>query len=93
MGDLDGDGKPDVVVNCIDAPAAVLRNVCDGNQFLVLDIIDKAGRPAVGARVEVRAGGHRQVNNVMAGGSYLSSAQRLDCFSGWVVRNRWSGST
>ncbi len=27
VGDLDGDSRPDVVVNSVDAPAAVLRNV------------------------------------------------------------------
>ena len=102
-GDLDGDGKPDVVINCIDAPAALLRNVSNGNQFLVLDIIGKAGGPAVGARVEVWAGGRRQVNNVIAGGSYLSSAparlvlglgraqsvERIDVTWPWGVSESW----
>ncbi len=103
VGDLDGDGKPDVVVNCIDAPAALLRNACDGNHFLVLDMIDKAGRPAVGARVEVRAGGRRQVKNVAAAGSYLASAparlfiglghaqsvERIDVAWPWGVSESW----
>ena len=46
----------------------------EGNHFLALDIVDKTGRPAVGARVQVRAGGHRQAGVVTAGGSYLASA-------------------
>ena len=57
VGDLDGDGRPDVVVSSLDAPAAVLHNVSQGNRFLTLDLVDKADRPAVGARVRVWADG------------------------------------
>ncbi len=32
VGDLDDDGRPDVVVNALDAPAAVLRNTSDRGQ-------------------------------------------------------------
>ncbi len=75
VGDLDDDGRPDVAVNSLDAPAALLHNASEGNHFLVIEIINKAGRPAVGARVQVTAGRHRQVNLVVAGGSYLASSQ------------------
>ena len=74
VGDLDRDSRPDVVVNSVDAPAAVLRNVAEGNHFLAVDVVDRAGRPAVGARVEVRAGGRRHASLVAAGGSYLASS-------------------
>ena len=36
VGDLDGDGRPDVVVNALDAPAAVLRNTSEAGHFLEL---------------------------------------------------------
>ena len=75
VGDLDGDGRPDVVVNCLDAPAALLHNASEGNHFLGVEIINEAGRPAVGARVAVTAGGHRQVAVLGAGGSYLAASQ------------------
>ena len=74
VGDLDGDGRPDVVVNALDAPAAILRNVSEGGRFLELDVVDRSGRPAVGARVRVTAGGRSQVAMVVAGGSYLSAS-------------------
>jgi enediyne biosynthesis protein E4 len=103
-GDLDGDNRPDVVVSSIDAPAAVLRNVSDGNHFLALDVIDKTGRPAVGARVEVRLGGHLHASVVTSGGSYLASAparlfvglgaarsvERIDVIWPWGISESWS---
>jgi enediyne biosynthesis protein E4 len=73
VGDLDGDGRPDVVVNALDAPAALLRNVSRGNRFLDLEIVDKFDRPAVGARVRAGAAGQWQSGVVTAGGSYLAS--------------------
>ena len=44
VGDLDGDGRPDVVVNALDAPAAVLRNVSDAGHFSTLEIVDRTGQ-------------------------------------------------
>jgi enediyne biosynthesis protein E4 len=104
VGDLDGDNRPDVVVNSIDVSAAVLRNVSEGNHFLALDVIDKTGRPAVGARVEVRAGGRRHASVITAGGSYLASAparlfiglgaarsvERIDVTWPWGISESWN---
>jgi hypothetical protein len=75
IGDLDGDGRPEVVVNALDAPAAVLRNTSEGGQFLNLELVDRAGRPAVGARVSVTAGGRIQVGELIGGGSYLAASE------------------
>jgi enediyne biosynthesis protein E4 len=74
VGDLDGDGRPDVVINALDAPAAVLRKTSAAGHFLAVDIVDRAGRTAVGARVRVTAGGRIQAAAVAAGGSYLSAS-------------------
>jgi enediyne biosynthesis protein E4 len=71
-GDLDDDGRPDVVVNALDAPAAVLRNTSDRGNILAVDVVDRFGRTAVGARVRIEAGGRDQIALVTAGGSYLS---------------------
>jgi enediyne biosynthesis protein E4 len=80
VGDLDQDGRPDVVVNAIDAPAALLRNTTDGGRFLILEVVDRDGGPATGAHVRVTAGGHAQAGEVVAGGSYLSASAHHVCF-------------
>jgi enediyne biosynthesis protein E4 len=79
VGDLDGDGQPDVVVNVLDAPAALLRNTSVGGRFLNLEIFDRAGRPALGARVRVTSGGRTQVGELVPGGSYLSASEHHLC--------------
>ena len=72
VGDLDGDGRPDVVINALDAPAAVLRNTSESGHFLNVDIVEHTGRTAVGARVHLTAGGRTQAAVAGAGGSYLA---------------------
>jgi hypothetical protein len=74
VGDLDDDGRTDVVVNVIDAPAAVLRNLSGGGRSLAIEVIDRSGAPAVGALVRVENGAQSQMNAVIAGGSYLSAS-------------------
>jgi enediyne biosynthesis protein E4 len=74
VGDLDDDGRVDVVVNALDAPAAVLHNTSHAGHILAVDVVDRLGRPAVGARVRITAGKRDQVALVVAGGSYLSSS-------------------
>ena len=63
----------DVVVNNLDEAPTLLRN--DGgnrNHWLIVDGRNRHGAPAVGARVEVRAGGTTQIREVRSGASYLS---------------------
>ena len=71
--DFNNDGDLDVVVNNLDEPPTLLRN--DGgnrNHWLIVDGRNRHGAPAVGARVEVRAGGTTQIREVRSGASYLS---------------------
>jgi hypothetical protein len=75
VGDLDGDGRPDVVATALDAPAALLRNTSKGGRFLNIELVDRHGRPAVGAQVRVTAGGRIQVGQLVAGGSYLAVSE------------------
>lgn len=77
VGDLDGDGREDVVINNIDSRSTVLRNVASraGNWLairLVGDPLKKTSRDAIGARVYVTTGKIRQRKDVVSGGSYAS---------------------
>jgi hypothetical protein len=76
FGDLFNSGKIDVVVNCMDQPPVLLRNVNpDKNHWVGLKLIGGPGSPrdAVGATVYLTAGGLRRRADVISGGSYASS--------------------
>ena len=76
VGDLDGDGRPDVVVNSLDAPAVLLHNVSPGASFLTIELIGRGPRSAFGARLRATIGGRVQVRDLVGGGSYLSASSR-----------------
>ena len=80
FGDLFNDGKIDVVINQLDRPPALLRNVVAGGHWLGLRLIGgpKSPRDAVGSTVYVTAGGIRHRADILSGGSFASSNdQRL----------------
>ncbi len=81
FGDLFNDGKIDVVINPIDGPAVLLRNVNpDHHHWVEMKLVGglKSPRDAIGATVYLRANGMRQRQDVMSSGSYISSNdQRL----------------
>jgi hypothetical protein len=76
VGDIDNDGRTDVVIVAQNGPLALLRNQsASQNHFLVLSLEGTASnRDAVGARVAVTAGGKTQVAVRLGGGSYLSAS-------------------
>ena len=83
FGDLFNDGKIDVVINPIDDAAVLLRNVNpDRHHWVEMKLIGgpKSPRDAVGATVYLTAGGFRQREDVMSGGSYISSSDQRPHF-------------
>ena len=80
VGDFDNDGRPDVVIVNNGGPVKLLRNETETtNHWLRLELIGdgkKSNRNAIGARVELEAGGRKLVRFVTGGGSYLSASDR-----------------
>ncbi len=74
FGDFDNDGDVDVIVNNLDGPPTLLRNDCgNGNHSILIKCVGTlSNRSAIGARVRVTCGEHRQMNEVMSGSSYYS---------------------
>jgi hypothetical protein len=74
VGDLDNDGRPDVVVNDLDGPAQVLRNELEGaGHWLIVDLHGKGGNPeGLGAVVTVQAGPLHMTRYVRSGTGYIS---------------------
>jgi hypothetical protein len=74
FGDLNNDGRVDVVINNLNGPPTVLRNdsVSGNNWLLVKCVGTKSNRSAIGARVIVVCGDQRQIGEVMSGGSFYS---------------------
>lgn len=75
FGDYDEDGDLDVIVNELDGVPVLLRNETgskSGNWLNLKLTGTKSNRNAVGARVELKAGGLTQVDEVRAGDSYIS---------------------
>jgi hypothetical protein len=76
FGDLFNDGKIDAVMNNMDGVPVLLRNVNpDHHHWVELKLVGgpKSPRDAVGSTVYLTAGGIRQREDVLSGGSYLSS--------------------
>jgi hypothetical protein len=76
FGDLFNNGKIDVVINRLDGPPLLLKNVNpDHHHWVELKLIggSKSPRDAVGATVYLTANGVRQRQDVLSGGSYVST--------------------
>ena len=75
-GDLDNDGRPDLLATCAGGPARLFRNVsARRGHWLGLRLVDPAhgSRDAYGAEVMVEAAGQRWWRLVQPGSSYLAS--------------------
>jgi enediyne biosynthesis protein E4 len=88
VGDLDNDGRQDVLILSHNQPLAYVHNRTEGGHFLTLRLEGRpSNRDAVGARVAVVSGGLQQVAWRLGGGSYQSAAdQRLHFGLGKTIR-------
>jgi hypothetical protein len=76
IGDLNGDGRPDVVVSSIGAPAEIwLNDSPGGNHWLALALEGvRSNRGGIGARIKVVSKSATQFNHVSTAAGYASSS-------------------
>jgi enediyne biosynthesis protein E4 len=75
VGDYDNDGRLDILINNLDDGPVLLHNEIPqaGHWLLVRCVGTRSNRSAVGARLTLRAGDLREMREIKAGVSYLSS--------------------
>jgi hypothetical protein len=101
VGDLDNDGRIDVVVTTNDGPAYVLRNESPtSNHWLTLKLVGhKSNRDAIGAEVKLVTASGPQFATVTTASSYLSSSDKRIHFGlgpdlvAQTVEIRWPSGT
>lgn len=102
IGDLNGDGRLDVVVSALSAPAEIWMNDSPGGNHWLEFALEgtKSNRDGIGARIKLVAGGTTQYNQVSFTAGYASSSAGPTHFglgrneSADLVQIRWpSGIT
>ncbi|MBN9118817.1 MAG: CRTAC1 family protein [Planctomycetes bacterium] len=74
VGDLDNDGRPDLVCTHANGPVAVLRNEgVGGNPWVGVKLVGKGHRDVVGSTVILEGESRTLTRFVTGGGSYLSA--------------------
>jgi hypothetical protein len=76
VGDLNGDGRLDVVVTAIDAPAEIWINQSPGNNHWIEFKLQgtKSNRDGIGARIKVVTKSGAQYNHMTTSAGYASSS-------------------
>ena len=73
VGDIDGDGRPEIVLVNMNATPSLLKNNGPHGHYLNVSLQStKSNRSAIGARVVVTVEGRKMIDEVMSGGSYYS---------------------
>lgn len=75
FGDIDNDGRVDILVVNRDGPARLLRNiVADADHWIVLRVVEEHGRDALGATVSLKIGDRIIMRSVQTAGSYCAAS-------------------
>jgi hypothetical protein len=78
IGDVEGDGRPEIVIANMNETPSLLENQSPRRHYIRVRLVGtKSNRSAIGARATVVAGGHKQIDEVMSGGSYLSQNEQV----------------
>jgi hypothetical protein len=81
IGDLDNDGRPDLVISHMNEPVTLLRNESDAkNHWLGVVLVNQEHKDVVGAKLTVAVGDRTLTRFAKGGGSYLSSGDRRHLF-------------
>ncbi len=77
VGDLDNDGRTDLVISHMNEPVAVLRGIGGkDHHWLGVQLVGKDHACVVGAKAVLDVNGQRQTRFAKGGGSYASSGDR-----------------
>jgi hypothetical protein len=71
-GDLDNDGKLEIVIVNMRTAPSLLKNTAPQGNWLLLRLLTKTGRDAFGARVTVTTPDGPQVDEIRSGGFHIS---------------------
>ena len=75
FGDLDNDGKIDVVISHLNEPVVILRNVAEttGRHWVGIELQGKNNRDLVGTRIVLESANGKQTKFIKGGGSFAST--------------------
>ncbi len=81
LGDLDNDGRVDLVISHLNEPVVLLHNEAKAdNHWLGVELIGRDHADVVGARLILECDGATQTRFAKGGGSYASSGDRRHVF-------------
>jgi len=80
VGDLDNDGRPDLVFSHTNGPVILLTNEAPAAKWLGVKLVGRDNRDVVGSTVVLQTDGRKLTRFAKGGGSYLSSPDRRILF-------------
>jgi hypothetical protein len=77
VGDVDGDGRQEIVIVNMNEIPSLLKNLGPRQHSIRVRLVGTtSNRMAIGARAMIEAGGRTQIDEVFSGGSYLSQNEQ-----------------